>query len=105
MADMLINKDEWDAVPPAEQKTILDGLIAAGTLKSGDRIVGDPGVPASTLRAVGDRWEPWKDLCKAGCDVVAGAGAAWCTVNTVGVGLIACLAAAEVVRNQCRDRC
>jgi len=105
MADLLINKDEWDAVPAAEQKAIIDGLIQAGTLRPGERVVGDPSVPASTSRSAEDRWNPIKDICKIACDAAAGAGAAWCTANTVGVGLVACIAAAEVARQECRKRC
>jgi len=104
MADLLINKDEWDAVSPAEQQAITDGLIQSGSLRPGDRIVGDPSVPTSSSRT-GERFDPFGDLCKAACDVVAGSAAGWCTANTAGAGLAACLAAAEIARNECRNRC
>lgn len=104
MADLLINKDEWDAVSPAEQQAITDGLIQSGSLRPGDRIVGDPSVPTSSSRT-GERFNPFKPICEAACDLTASGAVAWCTANTVGVGLAACLAAAEIARNECRNRC
>lgn len=101
MADVKIDKSKWDALSDEEKRKITDGLIKAGTLKSGDNIVGDAVVGTSVQPA----WDPVGDICRGACDVAAGVGAAWCTANTVGVGLIACLAAAEAVRNECRNHC
>jgi len=104
MTDFKINQTDWDAASPEEQKQILEGLVKAGTLKSGDRIIGDPGVPSAASRT-GERWNPIKDLCEAACSTAAAAGAAWCSANTVGLATVACIAAAEAAREACKSRC
>ena len=104
MSDIKVNKSDWEGASPDEQKAILEGLIQTGALKPGDRILGDTAI-SSTDNRVGERWNPIKDGCKALCDIAAGTGAAWCTANTVGLGLAACLAAAGAVREKCRDGC
>jgi len=106
MADVKVNKGQWDAVSSADQKAIIDGLRKTGALQSGDRIVTDPNVaPFDENTQMEPMWNPIKDLCKVACDTAAAAGVAWCTANTAGVALAACIAAAEAARNVCRDRC
>jgi len=100
MANIKVSQSDWNSISDAEKKAIQDGLTKAGTLRPGDTIVGDP---ASTT--VTPQWDPVGDLCRIGCDVAAGAGAAWCTANTAGAGLAVCLAAAEAVRQECRRHC
>jgi hypothetical protein len=43
--------------------------------------------------------------CNLACDAAASAAAAACTVSTGGLGLAACLAAAETAHQYCRSRC
>ncbi len=106
MADILVNKGQWDALTPDEQAEIVKGLRQTGAIKIGDRIVGDAAQPAFDENTqMEPMWNPIKDICKAACDAAASAGAAWCTANTAGVGLAACLAAAEAARRACRGRC
>ncbi len=106
MADISVNSAQWEALSAEEQKKITMGLQSTGAMKADDRIVGDPNVaPFTEDTELAPMWNPLKDLCKAGCDVAAATAAAWCTANTAGVGLVACLAAAEAARNVCRDRC
>jgi hypothetical protein len=106
MADVKINQQQWDALSQAERETITKGLRGTGALKIGDSIVGDPSVPQFDENTqLEPMWNPLKGVCKAACDVAAATGAAWCTANTLGVGLVACLAAAEAARQLCRDRC
>lgn len=106
MADIKINKQQWDALSQEDQKAITDGLRSTGGLKIGDRIVGDPNVPPFDENTqFAPMWNPIKDLCKAACDLAAGTAAAWCTANTAGAGLVVCLAAAEAARQECHNRC
>ena len=106
MADVAVNQTQWNAVSASDQTRIVNGLRQSGALKSNDRIVGDPNAPeltaSTTLQPL---WNPLDDLCKVACDVAAAAGLAWCTANTAGVGLAACIAAAEAARNLCKDQC
>ncbi|ABM03214.1 hypothetical protein Ping_1396 [Psychromonas ingrahamii 37] len=106
MTDIKVNKEQWDAVSADEQQRITEGLIGTGVMQEGDRIIGsdsEPKFDKNTLMEKG--WNPLKDICKAGCDVAAGAALGWCTANTVGVGLVACIAAAEVARRECKKHC
>lgn len=106
MTDIKVNKGQWDQVPEADKKRITEGLRQAGTLRYDEVIVGDPNAVQFTENTMlAPMGNPIKDLCKAGCDVVAGVGVAWCVANTVGVGLAVCLAAAEVAREECKKRC
>lgn len=106
MADLKINKQQWDALSSEDQKAITDGLRSTGGLKIGDRIVGDPNVPLFDENTkLEPLWNPIQDLCKAACDAAAVSAVAWCTANTAGIGLAACLAAAEAARQECRNRC
>ena len=106
MTDILVNKQQWDAVSADDQEAIVKGLRSTGALKIGDRIVPDPSAPPFDENTqLSPLWNPIADLCKAACDVAAGAAVAWCTVNTAGVALAVCLAAAEAARNECRRRC
>ena len=106
MAEIKINEDQWNAVSDDEKVKILDGLRSTGALSDDDVIVGDPNVSELTADTVLEpMWNPLKDICKAVCDVAAGAALAWCTANTAGVGFAACVAAAEVARGECKRRC
>ncbi|MEI2781259.1 MAG: hypothetical protein V9H25_08325 [Candidatus Competibacter sp.] len=106
MADILVNKQQWDSLSEEEQNKIVKGLSGTGAIKIGDRVIGDPNVPPFDENTqLEPMWNPIKDLCKAACDAAAAAGAAWCTANTAGVVLAACLAATEAARRECRNRC
>ncbi len=106
MADIKVNKQQWDALSQEEQEAIIDGLRSTGGLKIGDRVVGDPNEPPFDENTqLEPLWNPIKDVCKALCDSAAAAAFAWCSANTAGVGLVACLAVAESARQECRKRC
>jgi hypothetical protein len=106
MADILVNKQQWDSLTPMEQDEIVKGLRSTGAIKIGDRIVGDPNAPVfDENTAMEPMWNPIKDVCKAACDAAAAGAAAWCSANTAGVALAACLAAADSARRECRRRC
>ena len=106
MADIKVNKQQWDSLSEEDQRAITEGLRSTGGLSIGDQIVGDPNVkPFDENTQLQPMWNPIKDLCKSACDIAAGSAVAWCTANTAGVGLAACLAAAEAARQECRNRC
>lgn len=106
MADVKINAQQWNSVSKEEQQRIENALRETGALKAGDRIVGAEDVPPFTADTeLAPMWNPIKDVCKVACDSAAAAAVAWCTANTAGVGLAACVAAAEAARQVCRDRC
>ncbi|AZY96048.1 hypothetical protein EOJ32_19855 (plasmid) [Paracoccus sp. Arc7-R13] len=106
MADILVNSEQWNSISEKEKEKITEGLRQVGALRSEDQVKGDPAVvPFDENTQLAPMWNPIKDICKALCDTTAAAGAAWCTANTAGVGLAVCLAAAEVARHECRNRC
>jgi hypothetical protein len=106
MAEVKVNEGQWNSLPEDEQNRIREALVGTGAMRSEDVIVGDPNVPEFTGDTVMEpMWNPIKDICKAGCDIAAASAAAWCTANTAGLGLAACLAAAEAAREACRGRC
>ena len=110
MADILVNANQWNVVPTDEQERIVTALRETGALLDEDRIVADPSVTPFTEDTVLEpMWNPIKDIvegaCKLACDTVAGTAAVWCTGNTGGAALVACLAIAEAARKECRKRC
>jgi hypothetical protein len=106
MADILVNKRQWEALSKDQQTKIVEGLKSTKAIQAGDSIVGDAGTPEFDENTqMEPMWNPIKDICKAACDAAAASGAAWCSANTVGVALAACIAAAEAGRRKCRDRC
>lgn len=105
-ADIRLNADQWNAVSLAEQRQIEMGLKQSGALRPEDKIVADAEIPAFTGETQMARlWNPIENACKALCDVAANAGIAWCTDKMEGIGMVACIAAAETVRQLCRDKC
>lgn len=106
MANILVNKDQWDSLTPTEQGAITKGLQVTGAIKAGDRIVGDSSAPPFDENTQFEpMWNPIKDLCKVTCDTAASAAVAWCIANTAGTALAVCTAAAEAARTECRRRC
>ena len=76
-------------------------------MKIGDNIIADPSAPPFDPDSASFElmWNPKRDLCLIACDTAAGLAFAWCTANTAGLGYVACMAAAEAVRNKCRESC
>lgn len=106
MTDILVNKGQWDSLSKEDQDKIAKGLLDSGAIRDIDQIIGDASIPPIDENTqLQPLWNPLKDLCKAACDVAAGAALAWCTANTAGVGLAVCIAAAEAARNECKNRC
>ncbi|PER84894.1 hypothetical protein CN498_23425 [Bacillus thuringiensis] len=107
--EILINDFLWKQVDSEEQIKIQQGLKEVGVLKEGQVIKGSKFKPYSEkdelLNLDFSIGNVLKEPCKAACNVAAAAAAAWCTANTAGVGLAACLVAAEEGRKLCRDRC
>ena len=106
MANILVNKQQWDSLSEEEQNKIVKGLSSTGAIKIDDQIVGDPNTPPFDENTqFKPMWNPIQDLCKTACDTVAAAGVAWCIANTSGPVLAACLAATEAIRRECRNHC
>lgn len=106
MADIKVNKDQWGALGEDEQQKITKGLKGCGVIQESDTIVGSEQIsPFDKQTQLEPMWNPLQDLCKSACDVAAGGALAWCTANTVGIGLAACLAAAEAARQECKNHC
>ncbi|MEB9613445.1 hypothetical protein P4J23_25980 [Bacillus cereus] len=107
MAKIKISKETWSKVHEDEKKKIYNILIEAGSIDKEDEIVGDTAIPAhkedEDIMTIS--WNPKKDLCKVACNVAAATAAAACTAGTEGIGLAACLAAANAAKDLCRDRC
>ncbi|QWG70251.1 hypothetical protein EXW32_28125 (plasmid) [Bacillus mycoides] len=108
MAKIKISEETWSQVHEDEKKKIHNILIEAGSIDKGDEIVGDTVIPAHkededimTISWNIKKLHPPKDICKAACNVAAAA----CTAGTEGIGLAACLAAANAAKDLCRDRC
>jgi hypothetical protein len=69
------------------------------------RTTPDPYVQAlgeSDLKPVG--WVPPR-VCRALCDVAQATATAVCVAETAGVGLVVCLATAQLAGDACRDEC
>ena len=98
MAKIAVEQSVWDDVAPEEREKIINGLRESGLLRDGDSIT-----PQAEIVLTG--WDPIKDLCKAACDVAAGAAVAWCTANTAGTATAFCIAAAVAARDECKRRC
>ncbi|MCK1973267.1 hypothetical protein LNK20_11235 [Bacillus safensis] len=96
-----ISKELWSKVSDEEKQKIIDGLRKMNSIDANESIEGEDNYTTPSH----DLDNPIKAICKAACDTTAAAAAAWCTANTSGLGLTACLAAAEVARKACRDRC
>ncbi len=110
MASIKVNAGQWNAISENERQSIIDGLRETGAIKAEDTVIPDQDEPPFTEETVLEpMWNPIKDVakgaCKALCDATAAAAVAWCTANTAGVGLVACLALAESARKECRKRC
>lgn len=106
MADILVNKGQWDALSNEEQGRIIKGLRETGALDDTDEIFGDDSVsPIDENTQLQPMWNPLKDACRALCDVAAAATLGWCAKNTAGTGLAVCVAIAEKVRTRCKNRC
>lgn len=107
MAKIKISEETWSQVHEDEKKKIHNILIEAGSIDKGDEIVGDTVIPAhkedEDIMTIS--WNPKRDFCKSKCNVLAAAAAAACTAGTEGIGLAACLAAADAAKDLCRDRC
>lgn len=111
MAEIKINKSQWDEVDEDTRQKIVDGLRKVGALRADDKIVSAVDVAAFTVdpkfAAVQEPTalgfiafrDPFRD---AACDIAAAGALAWCTANTAGVGYAACVAAAEAARNACK---
>lgn len=97
-----IKVKDWEKLSAEEAKKITEGLIRAGALRAGDKIVPAPTMGAVTVEP---KWDPIGDLCRAACDTAAGAAFAWCMANTGGAATAICIVAAEVARNECRCHC
>lgn len=106
MANILVNKQQWDALSNDEQERIAEGLRSTGALDASDSIVPDEQTaPFDENTKLEPLWNPLKDVCKAACDVAAVSAFGWCTANTAGAALVACLALADAARQECRNRC
>lgn len=106
MANIAVNKEQFDSISNEEKEKIKKGLVDIGSLREEDEIVGDSSVATFDENTqLEPLFNPIKDICKAACDVAAASAGAWCTANTAGAGLAVCLAAAESARRECRNRC
>ena len=106
MANVGVNAVQWNALSDDEKSTITAAFREAKLIGADENLVADPAAPpyqSTSPEFMG--WDPLEDLCKKGCDIAATAAAGWCSANTAGVGLVACLAAAEAARKHCRKKC
>lgn len=111
MAEIKINKSQWDEVDEKTRQKIVEGFRTVGALRADDKIVASPDVAPFAIdpkitalqKPLGEGFvqlrDPFRD---AACDIAAAGALAWCTANTVGVGYAACVAAAEAARNACK---
>jgi hypothetical protein len=105
MAEIKINQAQWEAIDNVQQQAIVAGLREIGALQAEDTIVADADTAAVTDESGMAPLGLFSGVCKIACDVAAAAAGTWCTANTAGLGLTVCLAAAAVIRNECRSRC
>ena len=108
-----IDADLFSAISDEEKETITAILKETNVLAQDGTFEGDGEVIASAQTVIADPQNFIKkfiknnqrELCRAGCDVAAASAAAACSAGTVGIGLAACLTAAAVAGNACRDAC
>ena len=98
MPEIQVSATHWNEVSDSDRQKIIEGFRSMGLLTNDDKLV-----PSDEISAEG--WNPIKDLCKIACDAAAASAVAWCTVNTAGAATALCIAAAEALREKCRDRC
>lgn len=106
MANIKVNKQQWEALTAGDRTAIENGLKGVGIIKGNDSIVVDTATPPfdgnSTLEPLSN---PLTSICKAACDATAAEAVKWCTTNTSGIALAACIAVAESARGECHKLC
>jgi hypothetical protein len=109
-----IDAEIWSPLSADEQNKIVEILKDSNLLDEDDSIEVSSSpvlIDAQTVVADPQSWvSDWwrrnkKTICRASCDTAAAAAAAGCSTITSGLGVAACLAAAEAARQACKDAC
>ncbi|OOQ91906.1 hypothetical protein [Bacillus cereus] len=95
MKKLIINKDLWDKVSDVDKENIEAILKRAGSI-SEDTSIESSDIPPER--------NPFSAVCKAACDVAYNVAKSECE-RLPGEAQAACLIAASIARDACRDRC
>lgn len=112
MVEVKVNEAQWNAVDPETQENIRKSLVDAKLLPPDVQIVASDQAPevvqteATTWGFPGDVLNPilpkGNPITDAICDAAASAGMAACAAYS-GPAYIACVAAVEVARRECKS--
>lgn len=113
MAEIKIAAELWDKLTDHQKGKIEGILLASGSMKSGDTIMGDasiahdPAMPAMQPFGLGIPGvdDVIKAACKAACAAAAATAATACAGITDGIASAACYAAAAAAAEECGKRC
>jgi hypothetical protein len=104
MAQIGVNKAQWEALSPKQQVHVRAVLVKAKVLQEDDVILADPGAPPLELGR--DDFPPYPDLpdgCVDACALAAEMAYANCVA--MGGNPTMCGLAAEAIWRQCCEAC
>jgi hypothetical protein len=99
--DIKVNKQEWLSLSDEDRKRIEEILKEAGSIDSGDKIVGDPGVTSFTESNLTARDGP----CQAACTAVYNQASRLCSALPYPPARAVCYAAAMTAYAVCLRNC
>ncbi len=105
MAEIKINKEQWEGLSVEERARIEGILLGAGSLEPGDTLVADPGAAKVPVQD-GDSFDgnPLKGICKALCDAAYTVAVVKCKTLPPPWSSI-CIAVATTLRDKCKKQC
>ena len=106
MSDIKVNKSVWDLLSEEDRASIKSALVAAGSLKAEDNIIGDTSAPTFDKDApVLIEMHPMGNfLCEAVCATAFTAATAACA-KFAGPVFAGCMLAASESYNHCKSDC
>src|SRR5688500_10797035 len=98
MADIPVNREEWESLSSQDQEEVLKALKEAGAITDKDRVSPSDDAPRM-LSAAGN------PACEAACNAAYAAAVARCNLIPVPAGRAVCFAAAMAAYAVCLRNC
>ncbi|MFL9903349.1 hypothetical protein PQR71_35335 [Paraburkholderia fungorum] len=111
MAEIKVADEVWSKLSDFDKGKIEGILLAAGSLKAGDKITGDPTIAydPNASRSLQFNFpgipNPLKDICLGLCATAAGVAGTACAGITDGIASAACYLAASAAYEECKGHC